>query len=726
MVTEAQMRILRRLDAFPDSMRAAWDVPRDLSQPGLSDHLGVVRSALHAPLVALQEGGLVEARMAHVIGGGSRRRNVYHISDEGRTLVASSGRPEVRSSGAILFGDAPEPIDLRGRGNDLKAVKDMLTGGSARLTGMSGIGKTVLARTIASEMVQEGRSVHWVTATRFTDAPRLVSGWFGHEPLVDASARLDLIGRDSTALLVVDDAHLISNRHLESVRSLIQAMMDGGETLPDLLLVGRAPMAFGMVESEFRLGPLNLEASIGFLDHGLELEHRRRVAEALGGHPSALLMHDPTHEIPEASDGIQSFVSNVILAGLEPHVLSTVDELCLEPLPVPADELRGIETLHGLDDHAMLRWSSKEPGHVELQRLIRNVRREALPEATRYAAHGAAAEHWSTKEGDLARLLEIHHSIRAGRSDLRERISEGLLAREGAAMAVLLDDGLERQPQAHALREIAASLALDRGEHEVAAGLIEALPSTSERYRLETRLAWVNGRTEEAKASEARYIESLSGIERLKAEIAIVTRGIEDRLPGPIDVAMLQAATRALDALDASQPRGEDRAVAMLALAHLRCSLAILGGRREAIEPLIETIESITGEDHISARFLRAQAALEFGAFEDANRLIQGFASEYPRHPRTRALQLSRFEHMIRNGDERVRAELTSMPPFVPLEHHPVATVQRLEAIRWTLIAEIDTGPDAVMAMRESLMHWRRAGCSGAAGAMTERIHLEF
>ena len=154
--------------------------------------------------------------------------------------------------------------------------------------------------------------------------------------------------------------------------------------------------------------------------------------------------------------------------------------------------------------------------------------------------HGAAAEHWSTKEGDLARLLEIHHSIRAGRSDLRERISEGLLAREGVAMAVLLDDGLERQPQAHALREIAASLALDRGEHEVVAGLIEALPSTSERYRLETRLAWVNGRTEEAKASEARYIESLSGIERLKAEIAIVTRGIEDRLPGPIDVAMLQ------------------------------------------------------------------------------------------------------------------------------------------------------------------------------------------
>ena len=106
---------------------------------------------------------------------------------------------------------------------------------------------------------------------------------------------------------------------------------------------------------------------------------------------------------------------------------------------------------------------------MELQRLIRNVRREALPEATRYATHGAAAEHWSTKEGDLARLLEIHHSIRAGRSDLRERISEGLLAREGSRWqsCSTMDSSVNHKPTRW---EIAASLALDRGEHEVVVG----------------------------------------------------------------------------------------------------------------------------------------------------------------------------------------------------------------------------------------------------------------
>ena len=54
MVTEAQMDA-HKLDAFRrDEARCA----RDLSQPGLSDHLGVVRSAL---LRRVREGGLVGA-----------------------------------------------------------------------------------------------------------------------------------------------------------------------------------------------------------------------------------------------------------------------------------------------------------------------------------------------------------------------------------------------------------------------------------------------------------------------------------------------------------------------------------------------------------------------------------------------------------------------------------------------------------------------------------------
>ena len=65
-------------------MQEAWDVPRELSLPGLAESLGVVRSALHAPLTSMEEEGLVITRTAHVIGGGSRRRTVVHITDDGR------------------------------------------------------------------------------------------------------------------------------------------------------------------------------------------------------------------------------------------------------------------------------------------------------------------------------------------------------------------------------------------------------------------------------------------------------------------------------------------------------------------------------------------------------------------------------------------------------------------------------------------------------------------
>ena len=88
MVTEAQARILRHLAEFPVSLEKAWDVPRDLSLPGIAEKLGLVRSALNPPLNNLHSEGYISIRMAHVIGSGSRRRNVHHLTQEGRELVS--------------------------------------------------------------------------------------------------------------------------------------------------------------------------------------------------------------------------------------------------------------------------------------------------------------------------------------------------------------------------------------------------------------------------------------------------------------------------------------------------------------------------------------------------------------------------------------------------------------------------------------------------------------
>ena len=84
MVTGPESRILARLHTFSSTLESAWDVPRDICLPGLSEYLGVVRSALHSPLNELVKKGMVIERKAHVIGGGSRKRKVYHITDLGR------------------------------------------------------------------------------------------------------------------------------------------------------------------------------------------------------------------------------------------------------------------------------------------------------------------------------------------------------------------------------------------------------------------------------------------------------------------------------------------------------------------------------------------------------------------------------------------------------------------------------------------------------------------
>ena len=43
MLPESQARLLRLLARYPDELVEAWDVPRELSLPGLSESLGLVR-----------------------------------------------------------------------------------------------------------------------------------------------------------------------------------------------------------------------------------------------------------------------------------------------------------------------------------------------------------------------------------------------------------------------------------------------------------------------------------------------------------------------------------------------------------------------------------------------------------------------------------------------------------------------------------------------------------
>ena len=151
MVTGPEARILARLASFPTTLENAWDVPREICLPGLSEYLGVVRSALHTPLNELVAKGMLIERKAHVIGGGSRKRKVYHITDLGRAECQDVVLPQKKRVGELL-GKPPMQNTLHGRDSLIQEVKSIE---KLILTGLPGIGKTSLLRGIAAELVND-------------------------------------------------------------------------------------------------------------------------------------------------------------------------------------------------------------------------------------------------------------------------------------------------------------------------------------------------------------------------------------------------------------------------------------------------------------------------------------------------------------------------------------------------------------------------------------------
>ena len=141
MVTKAQLRILAWLDRHPDSIVNAWDVTREISLPGIAEGLGVVRSALNLPLGGLEESGLLTKRMAHVIGGGSRRRQVYHITSEGRLQLANTTEGfEKAPDRQEIIGNPPIIESIFGRSDEREKCLELLQNNSLMVTGMPGIG----------------------------------------------------------------------------------------------------------------------------------------------------------------------------------------------------------------------------------------------------------------------------------------------------------------------------------------------------------------------------------------------------------------------------------------------------------------------------------------------------------------------------------------------------------------------------------------------------------
>ena len=677
MVTGPEARILARLATFPSSLDSAWDVPREICLPGLSEYLGVVRSALHAPLNELISKKLIFERKAHVIGGGSRKRKVYHITVAGRSECEGV---EITAKVKIgeLLGNPPAQTLLKGRDSliaNLKEVPKLI------LTGLPGIGKTSLLRSIADELVGEGKTVRFATMESFKDITQIFAEW-GLE-YSSEGANLNLIKNE---VLILDELQEVNQRHLGRLEQFLQKS-------PQVIMASRAPLPISEGFTIAEVPPLEIEDAVTLLpDH---LGDRELVAERLGGHPLALQMHDENSELPEAGSDLQEWVRDVVLSKLGEEIVG-LDELSLLPVPVPADLLEHENHLLELDDHALIRWL--ESG-VELHHLVRNVRSTMLTEDD----HKKAANHWSGIKGDLARLVEMHHILNSG-GDIESHLlsnAEALMVRSSAGLATLIGDAIYRSPS-KSLHRIAAMIAIERGESDIASEHLANCDAPD----LEYSLSLLDGNSNLPIPENSDYSLILSE----------ASRRLDDRIPGQAprnDIIQL------LDKLDFSQVNDDMKKIILVAIAHIRHSWYIANENWNEAAEIRDNLESISHSEDPQLKSLElrdeiAQTTPNSPSFDSLVDTV--FARS---GLRAIMLQLS----MVQKCDDKRAVSLLNKIELPSLaSQNNLNSARRIAAKIWYLRAVYKTH-NPFSSLAEAISLWKRALCPNAAKDATDMMH---
>ncbi len=676
MVTGPEARILARLATFSSSLESAWDVPREICLPGLSEYLGVVRSALHGPLNELVYKGLVVERKAHVIGGGSRRRKVYHITELGRAECKDVEVPAAKKVGELL-GKPPVQTILQGRDElilQLKNMKKMI------LTGLPGIGKTSLLRSIADELVKDGKVVRFATMESFKDIVEIIEEW-GY----DYSSENAVLKSSKNEVLIIDELQEVSQRHLGRLEMF-------ANKAEHLIMASRAPLPIVEGFEIIEVPPLDVLDAIELLPS--DIEDRKLVAQRLGGHPLALQMYDENSQLPEAASDLQQWVKDVVLSNLGDEIRA-LDELSLIPVPIPGELLQHEQYLFDLDDHALLRWQSTG---VELHHLVRNVRSTMLTKQD----YAKAANYWSQLNGDVARLVEMHHVLNSDGDieTLLVRNAESLMVRSSAGLASLIGDAIYRSPTP-TLHRIAAMVAIERGESEIASSHLASCDAPD----LEFSNALLSGKDVE--------LPEDSDIKLLLSEAA---RRMDDRLPGSrVETNVLEL----LDRIDFSSVDDQLKKVILVAVAHVKHAWYLSQENWMKAAEIRENLASLTHDDdpQLQALMLRSEIAETSANSPSFDKLIEhAFART---GLRATMIQLSLVEKCDKNRAKSI-LEKIELPDQASQSN--LSSARRIAAMIWYYRAIYQTH-NPLSAMAEAISLWKISLCPLAAKEATEYMH---
>ena len=606
----SQARILCWLGKFSKDLEFEWDVPRDISLPGISEALGVVRSALHKPLNQLENENLVKSRTAHVIGGGTRKRKVYHLTKKGIEEfieIQEDYCTPVDKKKFTLYGQFPQLVEVIGRTKIKdKIIENLVKRRNILLVGMAGIGKSALSRNMIEDLLQN-YNVRWDTITKFSDVESITRTWSGESnvPSEYETAAKWVCDKFSQDLLVLDELQEIHERHLENIIKMLEYIRNSPDS-PMILLISRAPAPIDKWY-EIRIEGLDNEEAAKLLDNEISLEDRINISKILGGHPLALQIAGASSEIPEKSKDIQQFISENILSQIEDSTINALDELAALSIPINS-HLLGIEDEIGnLDERALVRWVMEEndisPSKIELQHLIRNVRRAQWSDAERKKINLKIAQNLSRFEDGWIKCLELHHRINSDDDNLETWVDENIETienTESAILSVVLNDAIDARPEIENLWIIATKVAINRGEKVIAENLLKNAIFSKNResqwLEVKSRLCRLNGNEVQAIKLMKDAISIAEPLEKTKIKVAEISRKIVDRLPFE-KIDGIKQIKQMISEIDTTILSGQEKKTLIVTIAILKHTIAIIENDWESARSIKEDLTELTNVD---------------------------------------------------------------------------------------------------------------------------------
>jgi DNA-binding MarR family transcriptional regulator/energy-coupling factor transporter ATP-binding protein EcfA2 len=706
-------RLLKLLCEQPESLASAWDVPRNASLPGLSERLGVVRSALHGHIKNLQESGFILTRQAHVIGGGSRKRTVIHPTLEGRKKASSIIVPSSQNIGKIV-GNFPDLVEIVGRDESIESISTMIHHGeSLILTGLPGIGKTALVRCIVQLFVEQGQTVRWMRFDADSDSQSVGNTLIGPDSPSTLEAIVGMLPEDD--IIVLDEIQEVHSRHLQRVEQLCNLFLERGRSI----LISRAPVPLGINGESVRIDGLSAESARTILGDRVDDQLGLEIVSALGGHPLAIGLWSPDDSLPTASDAVMSFVQETVLDHLSSKEKATFDELAISPIPLQIDELSRPEKVSELDDRALIRWHSDE---IEGQHLIENVRKETWSEEEKVREHRKLADWWSSRDGARARRIELHHRIESNDLELPSLLLSSLDTINfeiPAASVILIEDALKQHPNHFLLRIAATQIAIDRAELDIASKHLDLLENSPEKRYLNSRIMRINDDINKADEEEEEALLEMDDEGRLRYGLASIVRQIDDHLPGKFPSEEATDLLKKLEIFESSLSSDNPLtppARTAVSIATFRIYLAT-GSISEA-SMILNRLTTIAGPRDPIVRRLRLRLDI---VDADQNEIVL-LSARIEAEPNI--VERSRLLHSLIDSLDEIppaliaafeRSLLTTLP-----EHTTVG--RRLLASRWRIVARIDR-KNAIHALQESVHLYRISGCRNVANQLLAEAH---